>query len=101
MLQVEWLADELNRRDFTVSAIHSSLEPSEREEVMRNFRQGVSRVLISTDLLARGIDVQGVSLVINFDLPRDKENVSSHSIPFLSCAAFACWPWSDFRAFVL
>ncbi len=74
---MEWLSDELNSRDFTVSAIHAELEPSERAAVMSRFRQCVSRVLVSTDLLARGIDVQGVSLVINFDLPRDRENVST------------------------
>merc|ERR1711903_191878 len=46
----------------------------ERDLIMREFRSGSSRVLISTDLLARGIDVQQVSLVINFDLPPSLEN---------------------------
>ncbi len=46
----------------------------ERELIMREFRSGSSRVLITTDVLARGIDVRGVSLVINFDLPTDREN---------------------------
>merc|ERR1711997_1101832 len=49
-------------------------EQKDRDLVMREFRSGSSRVLISTDLLARGIDVQQVSLVINYDLPRNLEN---------------------------
>merc|ERR1711924_241833 len=50
------------------------LDQKERDLIMREFRSGSSRVLISTDLLARGIDVQQVSLVINFDLPASLEN---------------------------
>merc|ERR1712224_61805 len=50
------------------------LDQKERDLVMREFRSGSSRVLISTDLLARGIDVQQVSLVINYELPNKKEN---------------------------
>ena len=46
----------------------------DRQNVMKEFRSGASRVLITTDLLARGIDVQQVSLVINYDLPSNKEN---------------------------
>lgn len=46
----------------------------EREMIMREFRTGSSRVLITTDLLARGIDVQQVSMVINYDLPNNREN---------------------------
>ena len=47
---------------------------ADRQNVMKEFRAGASRVLITTDLLARGIDVQQVSLVINYDLPSNKEN---------------------------
>jgi len=64
----------MTRDNFTVSCIHAGLKPSEKNDIMREFRVGKTRVLISTDLLARGIDVQGVSVVINFDLPRDREN---------------------------
>ena len=72
--KVEWLAAEMAARDFTVSSMHGDMEQSQRELVLREFRDGVSRVLITTDLLARGIDVQGVSLVINYDLPPQREN---------------------------
>merc|ERR1719436_1007407 len=57
-----------------VSTMHSDLDQKERELVMREFRSGSSRVLVSTDLLARGIDVQQVSLVINYDLPPKMES---------------------------
>lgn len=50
------------------------MQQSEREKIMNEFRTGSSRVLVTTDLLARGIDVQQVSLVINYDLPGNKEN---------------------------
>jgi translation initiation factor 4A len=50
------------------------MEQKERDLIMRNFRSGSSRVLITTDLLARGIDVQQVSVVINYDLPGNREN---------------------------
>merc|ERR1739848_697718 len=59
----------MEKRDFTVSTIHADLDMNERNLVMREFRSGSTRVLISTDLLARGIDVQQVSLVINYELP--------------------------------
>lgn len=75
MARVDWLTDKLRSREFTVSAIHGDLEQGQREVIMKEFRSGSSRVLIATDLLARGIDVQQVSLVINYDLPVSKENV--------------------------
>merc|ERR1711972_761364 len=72
--KVDFLADQLQKRDFTISTMHAELDQKERDLVMREFRSGSSRALISTDLLARGIDVQQVSLVINFDLPPNMEN---------------------------
>jgi len=72
--KVDYLADEMQKRDFTVSTIHADLDQRARDLIMREFRSRSSRVLISTDLLARGIDVQSVSLVMNFDIPRDMEN---------------------------
>eukprot|EP00406_Dinophysis_acuminata_P054178 CAMPEP_0179301550 /NCGR_PEP_ID=MMETSP0797-20121207/47610_1 /TAXON_ID=47934 /ORGANISM="Dinophysis acuminata, Strain DAEP01" /LENGTH=391 /DNA_ID=CAMNT_0021011059 /DNA_START=80 /DNA_END=1255 /DNA_ORIENTATION=+ len=72
--KVDALAGELIKRDFTISTMHAELDQQERDLVMREFRSGSSRVLISTDLLARGIDVQQVSLVINYELPRNTEN---------------------------
>merc|ERR1712151_23180 len=72
--KVDYLQDQLTKRDFTVSTMHAELDQKERDLIMREFRSGSSRVLISTDLLARGIDVQQVSLVINYDLPQNMEN---------------------------
>merc|ERR1711966_633094 len=56
--KVDMLYEELTKRDFTCSCMHADLDQKERELIMREFRSGSSRVLISTDLLARGIDVQ-------------------------------------------
>merc|ERR1712060_380087 len=72
--KVEWLTEKMHARDFTCSAIHADLDQKERELLMRAFRSGSSRVLITTDVLARGIDVQQVSLIINYDLPHQCEN---------------------------
>ncbi|CAN6935297.1 unnamed protein product, partial [Brassica oleracea] len=72
--KVDWLTDKMRSRDHTVSATHGDMDQNTRDIIMREFRSGSSRVLITTDLLARGIDVQQVSLVINFDLPTQPEN---------------------------
>jgi len=72
--KTEWLQDKMTSRDFTVSCMHGEMDMSNRQLIMREFRSGSSRVLITTDLLARGIDVQQVSLVINYDLPINREN---------------------------
>merc|ERR1712225_139705 len=66
--------EKLTQREFTVSAMHGDMDQTQRELIMKEFRSGSSRVLITTDLLARGIDVQQVPLVINYDLPANKEN---------------------------
>ena len=67
------LYQNLTKENFPVSYIHGELSSQERKDVMENFRSGHSRILLSTDLLSRGIDVQQLSLVINFDLPKSKE----------------------------
>lgn len=74
--RVERLSNALSDENFPVSFIHGSMEQSERNVIMKQFREGSSRVLVTTDLLARGIDIQQVSLVINYDMPsiRRKEN---------------------------
>ena len=71
---MDWLTEKMHARDFTVSALRGDMDQKERDAIMREFRSGSSRVLITTDLLARGIDVQQVSLVINYDLPTNREN---------------------------
>lgn len=72
--KVDWLTEKMGEREFTVSSMHGDMDQAERDVIMREFRTGSSRVLITTDLLARGIDVQQVSLVINYDLPTNREN---------------------------
>lgn len=72
--KVDQLTSEMGQYEFTVSAMHGDMEQRDRELIMKQFRSGSSRVLITTDLLARGIDVQQVSLVINYDLPSNREN---------------------------
>jgi len=72
--RVEELSAKMKEKNFTISHMHGEMTQTDRDMVMREFRTGASRVLISTDLLARGIDIQQVNLVINYDLPQKKEN---------------------------
>lgn len=72
--KAEWLAEQMKKRGFDLSYIHGEMDVEERRRRMNDFRAGKSRVLISTDLLARGIDVHQVSLVINYELPVQREN---------------------------
>jgi len=72
--RAEWLAEKMSQQGFPLSVIHGEMDVEERKRRMKDFRSGAVRVMISTDLLARGIDVQQVSLVINYELPIQKEN---------------------------
>ncbi|KAF8941053.1 DEAD-domain-containing protein [Dissophora ornata] len=72
--KVDWLTTKMREANFTVSSMHGEMPQKERDAIMQEFRQGASRVLITTDVWARGIDVQQVSLVVNYDLPSNREN---------------------------
>jgi superfamily II DNA/RNA helicase len=72
--RADWLAEKMSQQGFPLSVIHGEMDVDERKKRMSDFRKGSVRVMISTDLLARGIDVQQVSLVINYELPVQKEN---------------------------
>jgi len=72
--RAEWLAEKLSADGYPLLCIHGEMENTERRKRMEDFRNGKVRVLIATDLLARGIDVQHVSLVMNFELPMNREN---------------------------
>ena len=72
--KVDWIYDKLSNQNFTCSIIHGEINNNERKDIMDKFRNGDIRILLTTDLLSRGIDVQQVSLVINYDLPNKKES---------------------------
>jgi superfamily II DNA/RNA helicase len=69
--RVSDLYDAMKEDNFPVCCIHSNMEKAEREKSFTEFRNGTNRVLISSNVTARGIDIQQVSIVINFDIPRD------------------------------
>jgi len=71
--KVEWLTTKMREANFTVSCMHGDQPQKERDDIMTEFRSGKSRVLIATDVWGRGLDVQQVSLVINYDLPNSRE----------------------------
>ena len=70
---MDWLTAKMREANFTVSAMHGDMPQKERDAIMQEFRSGGSRVLIATDVWGRGLDVQQVSLVINYDLPNNRE----------------------------
>ncbi|ORM39520.1 DEAD-box ATP-dependent RNA helicase 34 [Babesia sp. Xinjiang] len=72
--KVDWLAKRMQDSNFTVCKMHGDMSQKERNDIMQQFRRGESRVLISTDIWGRGLDVQQVSLVVNYDLPTNREN---------------------------
>ncbi|HEY4799317.1 MAG TPA: DEAD/DEAH box helicase [Bacteroidia bacterium] len=71
---VKSLEKDLHKLGLSVKAIHSDLEQKEREEVLRDFAARKTRILVATDILSRGIDIEGIDLVINYDVPRDAED---------------------------
>ena len=73
-LKVKELAHTLKRMKLDVAAMHSDLEQSEREEVMLNFRNNKIRILVATDIVARGIDIEDIGLVLYYDVPHDPED---------------------------
>ena len=71
--KVTWLAEQLTAQNFSITTIHGKMTQQERNVIVQDFRDGKTRLLLTTDLLARGIDVPQVNLVICYDMPPDKE----------------------------
>ena len=73
-LKVKELAHTLKRMKLDVAAMHSDLEQAQREEVMLNFKNNKVKILVATDIVARGIDIEDIGLVLNYDVPHDPED---------------------------
>jgi superfamily II DNA/RNA helicase len=71
--KIEWLEENLKKNNFPITVIHSNMTQQERDIVVKEFREGKTRLLLTTDLLSRGIDIPQVNMVINYDLPINKE----------------------------
>ena len=72
--KVKQLERELLRAKFNVAAIHSDLLQDVRTEVLRKFKNKLLQILVATDIMSRGIDIDSIGLVINYDVPRDAED---------------------------
>jgi ATP-dependent RNA helicase DeaD len=72
--RVDELSEALQKRGYTAEGLHGDLSQNQRDNVMRKFRDGSIDILVATDVAARGLDVSGVTHVINFDLPQDPES---------------------------
>ena len=73
-VKVKELVNTLSRMNFNVAQMHSDLEQAQREEVMKDFKNGKIDILVATDVVARGIDINDIRLVVNFDIPNDPED---------------------------
>ncbi len=73
-LSVKQLSEELKRAKFSVDQIQSDLEQEKREQVLLDFKNHKLKILVATDILSRGIDIEDIDLVINFDVPHDGED---------------------------
>ena len=71
--KADYVKEQLERENHAVECIHGEMTQMERNDIMSSFRDGKIRILISTDIIARGIDVQQVSIVLNYDIPRFRE----------------------------
>jgi translation initiation factor 4A len=71
--KADWIREKLLAKGFTVECIHGDMKQTERDDILNSFRSGQHRILLATDIISRGIDIQQVSLVINYDMPKFKE----------------------------
>ena len=72
--RVKEIRRQLSMRGYNVKEMHSDLDQNVREEVMRDFKSGVVKLIVATDIIARGIDVDDIDLIINYDVPTDPED---------------------------
>jgi len=73
-MKAEQIAEKMSAQGYPVTCLHGELEKPERTHRMKQFISGETRVMVATDIIARGIDVQQISLVINYELPTNREN---------------------------
>lgn len=73
-LKVKDLARELRRAKFKIGEMHSDLDQAKRDEVMHDFKAGHTDILVATDIVARGIDIDDITMVVNYDVPHDAED---------------------------
>lgn len=73
-LKVKNLARELKKLNIKLSEMHSDLDQSKREEVMLDFKSGRINLLVATDIISRGIDIDDIEMVVNYDVPREAED---------------------------
>lgn len=73
-LKVKNLARELRDKNIRIAEMHSDLDQSKRDDVILDFKAGKIQVIVATDILARGIDIDDIEMVVNYDVPREAED---------------------------
>jgi ATP-dependent RNA helicase DeaD len=71
---VDLLVERLDRHKFSAIGLHGDMAQNKRERIISDFRDGKTRVVVATDVAARGLDVDGVTMVVNYDIPADSES---------------------------
>jgi ATP-dependent RNA helicase DeaD len=71
---VDLLVERLERHKFSATGLHGDMAQNKRERIISDFREGKTRVIVATDVAARGLDVDGVTMVVNYDIPNDSES---------------------------
>ena len=71
--RVDELNEALNRRGYSAEGIHGDLSQAKRDRVMGKFKRGSTEILVATDVAARGLDIDGISHIYNFDIPQDPD----------------------------
>ena len=71
---VDLLVERLDRHRFSATGLHGDMAQNKRERIISDFRDGKTRVVVATDVAARGLDVDGVTMVVNYDIPNDSES---------------------------
>ena len=71
---VDLLVDRLDRHKFSATGLHGDMAQNKRERIINDFRDGKTKIVIATDVAARGLDVDGVTMVVNYDIPDDSES---------------------------
>ena len=71
---VDLLVERLDRHRFSATGLHGDMAQNKRERIISDFREGKTRVVVATDVAARGLDVDGVTMVVNYDIPNDSES---------------------------
>ena len=84
------LSYELTAAGLNIAEMHGDLTQGRRTQILRDFAKAKTQILVATDIAARGIDIEGITHVYNYDVPRDVDYIYPSYWPYWSCGQFRC-----------